>query len=249
MSDKESAQNVIDSYRKRQVVAKKAPLIFGIAALLLIVGAGFIIFWLAGAEPPSLGLRPTETLTPTLTYTSTSTATSTPTEIPTETNTPEPTDTPEPTLTPTAASPFIYTVSQGDSLDEIARRFGVDLLTILELNPTLNPNLIFVGQQILIPAPDTQLPTKTPVPLTCRGKQEYIVKSGDDLSMIAILFYSTVDAIVKENNLTNPNNISAGDKLIIPCGIATPQATWTPAPEGVTPGAIMTLTPTYTLTP
>ena len=49
MSDKENAQNVIEAYRKRQQAARKAPLLFGIMALLLIVGAAFLIFWLLGS--------------------------------------------------------------------------------------------------------------------------------------------------------------------------------------------------------
>src|SRR5512147_2805702 len=98
MSYKDSAQNVIESYRKRQSMAQKAPLIFGLAALLLIVGAGVLIFWLAnpGGMPGFLA-RSTETPTPTATLPPTSTATETP--LPSETATlPPPTDTPTPTL-------------------------------------------------------------------------------------------------------------------------------------------------------
>jgi hypothetical protein len=50
MSEKDSAQNVIQSYRKRQNMAQKAPMIFGLAALLLIVGAGVLIFWLTNQK-------------------------------------------------------------------------------------------------------------------------------------------------------------------------------------------------------
>jgi LysM repeat protein len=248
MSNKDSAQNVIDSYRKRQSMAQKAPLIFGLSALLLIIGAGVIIFWLAGPENSPVAIfAPTET--PTATATSTATATATATATPTETATPTPTDTPTITVTPTASGPFIYTVNEGDSLSIIATRFGVDMLTILALNPGLNPNTINIGQQILIPAPDTQLPTSTPVPETCRGIQDYTVKSGDSLIEIALRFYTTVAAIVSENKLDSPNAIEAGDVLKIPCGLATLVPTWTPVTAGATPGAIMTLTPIPSDTP
>ena len=47
---------------------------------------------------------------------------------------------------------MIYTVRPGDTLAEIARRFGVSVATLLQLNEEIvNPNWIDVGQQIYIP--------------------------------------------------------------------------------------------------
>ena len=46
MSEKESAQDVIEAYRKRQQKAKRTPMvIIGVAVLLLIAGAAFLVFW------------------------------------------------------------------------------------------------------------------------------------------------------------------------------------------------------------
>ena len=118
MSDKDSPQNVIDAYRKRQQAAKRAPLIIGIAALFLIVGAAFVIYWLVGAGGPSLSLSFLATETPTPTNTSTPTATATMTSTPTVT--PTETATPTETLTPTQSGPFIYQVEEGDNLWAIA---------------------------------------------------------------------------------------------------------------------------------
>jgi LysM repeat protein len=33
----------------------------------------------------------------------------------------------------------------------IARKYGVSLSALIAVNPTINPNLIFVGQTIVIP--------------------------------------------------------------------------------------------------
>lgn len=41
----------------------------------------------------------------------------------------------------------------------------------------------------------------------------YIVRHGDTLSQIAVDFHTTVDSLVKLNNLTNPNFITVGQKL------------------------------------
>ena len=45
--------------------------------------------------------------------------------------------------------------------------------------------------------------------------ETYTIKSGDTLSEIAEKFGTTVDALVKANNIENPNIIYAGQKLII----------------------------------
>jgi LysM repeat protein len=251
MSDKESAQNVIEAYRRRQQSARKAPLIIGISALLLIVGAAILIFWLFGSGLPKISLFASETPTPTLTFTPTTTATktSTPTVTPTETITPTE------SVTPTQAGPFIYQVEENDTLWGIAQKFKVDLVVLIIVN-NLDPKnpTIRVGDKLTIPAPDTKLPTATPLPTDIRRgtKIEYQVQYGDSLLSIALKFNSTVDAIKKENNIENENQISAGVTLIIPVNLVTPVPTSTSTPTGGTPvliGTPVNITPTATNTP
>ena len=44
-----------------------------------------------------------------------------------------------------------HTVARGDTLWELARRYGVELSRIVELNPSIrNPNLIYAGQRVRI---------------------------------------------------------------------------------------------------
>lgn len=67
-----------------------------------------------------------------------------------------------------------YRVASGDTLGSIARRFGTTISAIAQRNRIVNPNLIFVGQVLIIPArggtppttpPGTpRPPTPTPVP-------------------------------------------------------------------------------------
>jgi nucleoid-associated protein YgaU len=45
---------------------------------------------------------------------------------------------------------------------------------------------------------------------------EHVVKTGETLSVIAVAYGSTVDAIVKANGLANPDAIRVGQKLFIP---------------------------------
>jgi LysM repeat protein len=247
MSDKqEHPQDVIDSYRKRQQNARRAPLVLGIAALLLIVGAGALIFWLVGPNRPSFSLFATDTPTPTNTATVTLTATSTttPTVTPTETATPTI------TITPTIAGPFTYAVLEGDSCYAIALKFKIDILLLITIN-NLDPACpIKVGDKLTIPGPDTALPTGTAVPTNLRPgtKIEYIVQTGDTLGSIALRYNSTVEAIKKENSITNENSILVGQKLIVPVNLVTAVPTATANPSG-TPTSAATTAATATSQP
>ncbi len=181
MSHKDSAQNVIESYRKRQNMASKAPIIFGAAAVLLIVIAAVLIFYATGSNQPLAFLA---TKTPTPTNTNTVTLTPTSTSTPTATSTEAPTLTPTSTTTTTPAGPFVYKVQEGDlGLAMIATKFNVDLLVLFALNPSIDPKnpVIRVGQEIIVPGPNTTLPTATQISAGYTGTIDYTVATGDSL--------------------------------------------------------------------
>lgn len=98
--------------------------------------------------------------------TTTPTATTQPTSQPTET--PEPTESPEvteaPTVTEEPPATIDYVVRSGDTLFSIAVRNGTTVSRILAVNPDItNPNVVYVGRIIKIPAPGTQpQPTSRP---------------------------------------------------------------------------------------
>jgi LysM repeat protein len=255
MTDKDTAQNVIESYRKKR--QQSTPfLIGGIAIVLVAVGVVILILWLSGAELPAISLF----ASPTPTSTDTATPTATATETPTATVTPTETTTPTASATSTAAGPFVYVVLEGDTLDSIATKFNVDLLLLMALN-NMTTTDIFVNDELLIPNPDLALSTPTLIPTGWRGEIEYRVALGDTLQTIADTFFSTVEAILEENEeLENENEIFVGQILIIPVNIATPVPTSTPRPSlTLTAGALLTpattgeataeATPTLTATP
>ena len=239
MSDKDSAQNIIESYRKKR--QSRGPFIIGIVAIVLIViGIVALVLWLTNSNGFSFSLFASPI--PTATNTATATATGTATPLPTATATE--TLTPTASTTPTAAGPFVYKVLEGDTLDSIAKKFGVDILVLMALN-NMTDFIIRVGDEILIPNPDLTLDTATPIPTGFRGIIEYIVAVGDSLETIAIRFNSTVAAILAENkDLENANEIYVGQKLRIPVNIATPVPTKTPGPSRtLTPASTVTATP------
>lgn len=232
MSDKDSAQNVIESYRRRR--QNTTPfLVGGIAIILVAIGIVILVLWLTGSDVPGISFFASPTPTATETATPTETATTTPTG----TNTPTVTLTPTASATPTASGPFIYVVVEGDTLDSIATNFNVDVLVLMALN-NMTDDLIRVGDELLIPNPDLALDTPTPIPTGWRGTVEYRIALGDSLELIALRFFSTVDAILEENEeLENANEIFVGQIILVPVNIATPVPTNTPRPSLMTPTA------------
>lgn len=66
---------------------------------------------------------------------------------------PSPTPDPARTLPPFPSEPRTYYVQANDTLRTIASTYGVTVEAIIEENTLLNPDLISVGQELLIPAP------------------------------------------------------------------------------------------------
>lgn len=103
---------------------------------------------------------------------------------------------------------FMYTVKKGDSLYSIARAYNTSVNDIISLNNLKSTNLS-IGQVIRIPEKYTP-----PDDMVIPTYVNYTVKKGDSLYSIAKKYNTTVDAIVKDNNLKN-TNLSIGQNLKI----------------------------------
>ncbi len=73
-----------------------------------------------------------------------------------------PAATPSPTVTPTPVPVITYTVVAGDTFWDIALRFEVAPARLLDANPGTNPDLIVPGEVLIIPPPDSAVPTLLP---------------------------------------------------------------------------------------
>ena len=104
-----------------------------------------------------------------------------------------------------------YTIKKGDTLWEIARRYGTTVQEIASINNIQNPNLIYPGETIRILTNSTTSGEET------RGTGDiiYTVQRGNTLSEIAQEYNVTVNHIVELNNIQNPNLIYPGQKLRI----------------------------------
>jgi len=100
---------------------------------------------------------------------------------------------------PPASYSGIYTVQRGDTLAKISRRFGVNYYDLLAANTYIyNPNLIYAGQVIYLPATPTY----------------YTVQHGDTLRKIAGYYGTNVSSLVALNTwLWNPNLIYPGQVI------------------------------------
>jgi membrane-bound lytic murein transglycosylase D len=58
----------------------------------------------------------------------------------------------------------VYSVRRGDTLDSIAKQFGVDVKELLALNEIRNKNVIRVGQTIYVPGPPEPPASEAPAP-------------------------------------------------------------------------------------
>ena len=121
-------------------------------------------------------------------------------------------------MTPT---PVTYVIRGGDTLGSIARRYGITLRALMQANDISNPELIYAGQTLIIPpetpqADATITATLTPTLAPTDEASTYIVQRGDTLARIAARSGSTVSAILRANNLSNPDVIYVGQELIIP---------------------------------
>lgn len=92
-----------------------------------------------------------------------------------------------------------YVVKSGDNLYAIARRYGVTVDKLKDIN-NLSSNLLSVGQKLLVPKNDNK---------------KYVVKAGDSLYKIAGENGTTVTDLINLNELST-TNLSIGQVLYLP---------------------------------
>lgn len=145
----------------------------------------------------------------------------------------------------------VHIVQPGDSLFRIALQYGVTVNDIVQANNILNPNLIYVGQELIIPtagdspgtnsvlAPVPPAPAVNPPgpPASNTGSTVHVVRPGDSLFRISVTYGIPVAQIIAANNITNPSLIFVGQQLVIPgvSGSTTTSPQTTTAPVTTAP--------------
>lgn len=97
----------------------------------------------------------------------------------------------------------IYKIKRGDTLSEIAKKYGTTVSVLASINNIKDVNKIYAGNTLKIPTNNSSY-------------IEYTIKRGDTLSQIAKDHNTTVKVLKELNNIANVNKIYAGDTIKIP---------------------------------
>ena len=133
--------------------------------------------------------------------------------------------TPAPTPTPPRTEVIVYQVQPGDNLWLISQRFDLSQDTLAWTNEAVerNPDQLTIGQELYVLPVDGVWHT---------------VQAGETLAAIAQRYQVEAQAIVDyaPNGLSDPEGLTAGQKLIIPGGVkpARPRPTAVPRAAAAT---------------
>ena len=112
----------------------------------------------------------------------------------------------------TCPSNGVHIVQSGETLSSIANQYGVSQDGLAAANAISDPNLIYVGEQLVIPGCGGSVAS---APATSAGQTIHIVEPGETLSSIAGIYGVSQDAIAAANGITDPNVIYVGQRLVI----------------------------------
>lgn len=157
---------------------------------------------------------------------------------------------PAPVEKPAEPEYTLYRIKGGDMLSAICATYGLRQSKVLELNPGLDANKLFVGKKIKLPgkielkdadAKSLSKPaakkqsgsvksSSSRVSSYTGATKQYVVKSGDSLGKIAYSNGITIKCL-KDMNGLKKNTIRIGQKLKVPAEKPVAAAKAAPAPK------------------
>jgi LysM repeat protein len=119
-----------------------------------------------------------------------------------------------------------YTVKEGESVYVIAKRFGVRRADLIKANNLSDPNMLAVGQRLIIPLEQQAAATATPKApaTTVRARSNralsdssmYTIQNGDTVAKIAAELGVAQEELMELNSLDRSSALQAGKKLLVP---------------------------------
>ncbi|HSR87680.1 MAG TPA: LysM peptidoglycan-binding domain-containing protein, partial [Pontiella sp.] len=133
--------------------------------------------------------------------------------------------TPEPYVGSTTATET-YIVRKGDMLSQLAVDFDTTTAELVRLNNLSNPDVLYVGQELRVPAGRGGAPRATASSSASSVKKggTYTIQKGDTLSGIAVAAGVSISDLRSLNNIEG-DMIRAGDTIDIPAGGKVPTNT------------------------
>ena len=104
-------------------------------------------------------------------------------------------------------------VKRGETLSEIADRYGTSVNRLMEMNGLRNANDLWAGSRIKVPGNV----------YSGGGSGNYTVKAGETLSEIADRYGTSVNRLVQLNGLRDANDLWAGSRIQVPGASARPR--------------------------
>jgi len=101
------------------------------------------------------------------------------------------------------------TVKAGDTLSDIAERYGVSVGSLMRANGLRNSNFVEAGQRLRLPEG------------VSAGKRRHTVQSGDTLGGIAAQYRVSERQLMALNDLASADFLQVGQTLRLPGGIAS----------------------------
>jgi LysM repeat protein len=147
------------------------------------------------------------------------------------------------------AVPPTYVVEGGDSLSDIALRFGLSTASVLALNGLSWKSLIFPGQVLRLTATKAVSPpvvtahkpvATAPHPVSATT---YRIVPGDTITSIARRFGVSVESILTANQLTASSIIYSGRTLVIHGSASVPAASSSHTEPAQVGGTVVPLSP------
>ena len=129
-------------------------------------------------------------------------------------------------LFPLSAMAASVTVRSGETLSDIAYRYGVSIGTLMRMNGIRNPDNLQVGRRLHVPGPNVT---------TSSGSHR--VKSGETLSTIASQYQVSSRDLIALNNLRNANHINVDQTLRLPGNAVMPRPAFKSIAVTPIPGA------------
>lgn len=108
-----------------------------------------------------------------------------------------------------------HLVTRGESLSQIARRYGVGIGELAAANGLGNRHLIRIGQRLRLPGAGAEPPSLARIALD-EGGAAYVVRAGDTLDAIARRHGISRQRLVAANDIPDPDRIRAGHRLVLP---------------------------------
>ena len=111
-----------------------------------------------------------------------------------------------------------YVVANGDTLTRIASGHGVSVRDLVAWNDLADPDLIKTGQQLRLAASSAATGATGSTGGAPAGVDagRHLVRAGETLSHVALMWGTTVEAVQRANGLADADHVEAGRVLVRP---------------------------------